>query len=573
MIKKIPLSIYLSKENIDIAKCLDFQNESQEPKKIEIRKNSKYEAVGYTGYSIPRLPNWLPFFESLSSDDGKDTLNKFVHKSASLSAVLVIRPKNENRCLIFTFGYGKKFIDINNIEPNFGRNVTLNTVDEKNINAIRTKSYEGRPWFNEIQASLGTDLYEFDLNCEYEILQKVTASLEGELPEEFIIRDKTTNKKEELLSKKITGYESVNLTANLSPDKIPALCSWLLTKYRSKRYKTMIPNIDVFDNVRDSVLIEKLDKKLIEEMKKGNPEEFHLIMPEMVFEDVDGYTIANTIHSKIDNKMECLIAEDYLTSMKKHTENEKFGVNFLKNQIIAAHYGDSFRYKWTAYKCICWETTLGKAVFVLFGGAWISVKKDFYEKKIADLNSKITNEFPMHAYKVKKGYEEKHYNEEVSKHPNMQLFDRKLQASVIGQEIEPCDLLHNSDNYIHVKRLKKSSDLSHLFSQAVIATELFQRDEVFKNNFVNDVTKETSVDVKKNLDNRNYSICFGIIVENRKKIDAAKKIQNIPAFSIICLSRAIDIIQSRGHNIKVKIQLVPVSIDTPTVILRKPKNV
>ena len=567
MAKKIPLTIYLTKENIVPDACLDFDDESDPPTKIEIQKNNKFEAVAYIGSSIPKLPDWIPFLKSVASANGSNDLDDILRKTFSFSAILILKPKGKNRCLIFSFGYGKKFINLEAVEPNFGRNVTLNTVDEKKIQAIRTKSYEGRPWFKEAQASLGTALYEFDLNCDYEILQKVTADLEGELPEEFIVRE-GKSKKKELLSKKITGYDSLNLNGNLDATKIPALCDWLFEKFNSQRYRKMIPNIDVFDNVRDPSTITMLDKKLLEALKDGAPQEFHLIMPDMATQIVDSYSITDTPFNS-NNKVDALRAEEYLNSIKRQIDADDFKVEYLKKQTVTAYVGDKYFDRWTVYKCICWELAIKNTTYVLFGGSWISIKKNFYEKKLADLNRKLTNEFPMHPYVIRDNNNEGEYNKVLASKKGMQLFDKELQASSIGQGIEPCDVLSGSSCYIHIKRLKRSSDLSHLFAQAITATELFHRDELFKKNFLNAVDASNRDEVKKYLEDRKYCICFGIIVENRKQIDPKLKIQNIPAFSIINLSKAIEVLEGRGQNVSIKIQLIEAQPSPPKTILRK----
>jgi uncharacterized protein (TIGR04141 family) len=118
-------------------------------------------------------------------------------------------------------------------------------------------------------------------------------------------------------------------------------------------------------------------------------------------------------------------------------------------------------------------------------------------------------------------------------------------------QVEFCDILTADKQLIHVKHYSGSSQLSHLFSQGVVAGELFVQDEEFRqkvNDKLPDHAKFDDPSVRPNP--HEYEIVFAIISKFKKPLD-------IPFFSKVNLRNARR--RLRGYGFQVSKQKIEVT--------------
>ncbi|MBI2519511.1 MAG: TIGR04141 family sporadically distributed protein [Bdellovibrio sp.] len=554
MTKKINLSIYLSKLGIAPNDCVDGEAVADtHAARIELSLKDAPASFAYIGITPAKEPKWMNLVKLNTDKSGKDKLAEMNTSTVSISCMIVIHLKSKMRSFIFCFGHGKKFLKYESVEKNFGRNLVLNTADESKISTIRTKSFESQPLFKELQSLLTTDLYEFGFNCDYELLQKVVGSAEGKLPNTFF--EKHGKGQKELLSYKFSGYEAVNINVDIEHLGWSKLCNWLLEKYSERTYKKLIPNIDFFDFIKEESIIKSRNDELIALIRANQLDDIALCIPEKIEnDDITGFEIKGTKYTK-DSQLERLILDDITEALREVGKLGAIDIDDLKRWKVNAFAGDDFRGTWSIFRCLTIELLKPDGRYVLSDGEWYRLDKNHFTKTVKDLNTRVQiNPFPSFSISVHK--DEAGYNKAVSAQFGHYLFDRKLQASSLGQEIEPCDVLCYLKDFLHIKRSKSSQSLSHLFNQGVVSNELIVRgDTIFTTNIVSSVDKKDQKNISEIIEKKRHEVSFAIIVENRKQIDLSKKIENLPAFSIISLSKTVEIIERGGK--KVKIYLIP----------------
>jgi uncharacterized protein (TIGR04141 family) len=157
---------------------------------------------------------------------------------------------------------------------------------------------------------------------------------------------------------------------------------------------------------------------------------------------------------------------------------------------IRASSGQPFD-KWPVYRCLYAEVTLGRQTYLLSGGAWYIVDRDFLQK----INSAVdtipeTNFAPLD---YTEGEGEAAYNIRLAgAFPGAACVDRKTLPYGGGRsKIEFCDVLLATRQLLHVKRYAGSSSvLSHLFAQGFVSATALVRDPAFREQ-VNEILPKT----------------------------------------------------------------------------------
>lgn len=562
MSKKIPLTIYLSKDGITLSECFDFEDKKK-PEQFSMHIDGFEESVGYIDISKPKDPPWLDFFRKATGEGNVKKLESIVRKTQSLSAIVAVKHVKSSRYFIICFGYGKKFLNEDCYERFFGRNLVLNTADEKKVIALRTRSFEGVPWYKEYQSFISNKLSDFDFNCDYELLQKITADYEDRLPPEFIVKvplksnpQKTVEKN--LVSFKIAGHSSIKINTNITDLKVIDLFNWLEENFNKTRYKDLVKNIESFEPISDSSGISVLNDLLVEKIIKKEFEGFHLIIPEKVEpEDLSSFQISKTTFFG-DDRLDTLDIDILFDFFEKEGRLENLTFHELREIKVMGYKADDHQHTWSLSRCLFGELEYCDEKFTLIDGQWFSVESNFHAQMISKVTGCLSNSDIFLPFDKKEHIDEKNYNEAIAKDQGFLLFDRDLVKPSVKGEIEACDLLDKT-NLIHVKRYRSSACLSHLFFQSYVSHQLLLDDQIFLENFVEKIRVKDPIiadEFRDGISTRAYSISLVIILENKKDPDWVGTAKDLPIFSLITLSKTIDLLKSRGNNISVNIHLV-----------------
>ena len=118
-------------------------------------------------------------------------------------------------------------------------------------------------------------------------------------------------------------------------------------------------------------------------------------------------------------------------------------------------------------------------------------------------------------------------------------------------EIEPCDILTETLQFIHVKQKHNSANLSHLFSQCKISAESLIKDEGFRKAIV-DKAKEKKkynlsfIPLGNTFEASNCEIIIAIIRKGSKPIE-----EDLSFFSLLNLKQSVITLKAFGYRVSV----------------------
>jgi uncharacterized protein (TIGR04141 family) len=215
-------------------------------------------------------------------------------------------------------------------------------------------------------------------------------------------------------------------------------------------------------------------------------------------------------------------------------DTDDISIDLLKRRDVYAvdDNGDTVE-KWPIYRCIHCEIDMNGGSYVLAGGHWFDVKKDFV-KDVDDYFAAIpqyAGVFLDYQHSDEGAYNDAMYESDKT---HFALMDRKnIPVGGIHDKVEFCDLYTKDQHLIHVKRYGGSSLLGHLFNQGLVSGSLLRDDKDFVAK-VNQELPATHQLVDTGIiprDVANYTIVFAIISESKLPLA-------IPFFARVALRHA-----------------------------------
>jgi uncharacterized protein (TIGR04141 family) len=462
-----------------------------------------------------RPPKWLAFFE-------ERLVERPPLYSASNGAVLTV--KRGKRIFALSFGVGRHLLKPGATEESFGLKVTLNSVDPKRLKSVDRKTFDAISCHTRTQASQPGDVTAFGLNVEQDLLRAATGS-----------------PLEPLLGVRMTGMDALLVTVPVTLNGIPSLLDSYLTQFRSDEYKKTFPWVDHIGEVRGPQLRDHLDEQLLSLIRTSDPSDISawLAVPELIeWAEIGGFRYKN--HDDEDLHADLHI-RDFLATVSDAAD---FSVESLRHRHVYAYdaQDETWVKRWTVYNCLYGEIERDETTYLLSGGKWYRVDRDF----VATVNRSVARlvedgSLPPYADKS-----EEEYNKRVARASSGKtaLLDRKL-IRVGGTSVEFCDLYTADRHIIHVKRYGGSSVLSHLFAQGSVAANAFLEEETFRAAVNLKLPPSHRVkNPKRRPDASRYEVHYAIVSRSKKRIDHA-----LPFFSRLNLRNAAR--QLRGFGFKV----------------------
>jgi uncharacterized protein (TIGR04141 family) len=426
----------------------------EEPVKIPLRFQDG--TLGGTLYFAKRdltPPKWKNFFG--------DLLNGIkIPDVRSLPAVLLLPV--EERIFAVTFSHGNSLLEPGVVEPSFGLRVALNCLAPGRTRSFDKKSFDALFRQSREQAAKEASLADFGIDAERDLIRGVSG------------RTKT-----KAYGTRMSGSDSLSVSAPLTPENLASHLWRYNSAFESQGFLDDYPWIGKIAEERDPETNELLDIFLVETLwADTDSQQVWLAPPEIV----DWSTIANFAYflpaSRRDRKFAHtdLDLQQYLSVARKGAGVA--GVNNLKKSFIEAVDDSGYQVRrWRIYDCLNAELESDGRNYVLSQGKWYRVDRDLVQD-VDDYCNQVPRcnlRFPKYQHAS-----EKHYSKHVadSNPDDMCLMDsNNIQR---GDPIELCDILSKSNEFIHLKRQRSSSGLSHLFSQGLISGELFKMDREFR---------------------------------------------------------------------------------------------
>ncbi|MDP3041500.1 MAG: TIGR04141 family sporadically distributed protein [Candidatus Omnitrophota bacterium] len=447
--KKMHLNIYLIKEEFT-----DPQEIVIADKGKEIIKKGADKVFFFYGDSTVHPPSWFTPIRPYIPE-AEDSL-----KSSTTSGVLLVNVSG--RFFAACYGFGRFFLDEKAIVEGFGLRVALNVIDGERIKSIQAKNFDMVIRNISINNSKAGSIYDFGADIERDILNAVVGSPRA---------------KDFEYASTIFGKDSVVFNALLGPDKLFEVCKTLLNIYHRDDYKKDFAWVDQVRLVKDKGRIKQLDDDLIQAIKLKDWNKAWLSIPEVIeWEHVAGfkYSLQGDVHEDI-NLQEAL--------KNKIDEIEGLELKDLRARRIFCidAQTDEPRYIWSLYKCLYFETSLDGSIFLLAAGKWYQIDDSYY-KNISSGMDNILDYQGKCIFPAYKEIREEDYNKNVKEANDDEalLLDQKMvRYGGRYSQIEICDIFYKKTEFIHIKRFRGSSTLSHLFLQGFNPAQLLVQDEGF----------------------------------------------------------------------------------------------
>lgn len=499
----------------------------------------------FVGQTPSGAPKWAPF---LSAATGSPTTIDLRSQSCGAAWFIeVVRPLQDTRTLVITFGTGQLALDPEAIERSFGLKVVLNSVARSKLRTLDVASLDATVIQRRTQASRDVDINEFGMDRYRELLR-----LAGGTPSDAG------------LARSLSGRDSLTLNRQYAVAEIQPLCARLLALSEGTEYQTDYKFIDNVKSVRDRSLIATLDGLAFAELAAlvyGQASDLHLAIPDILDPGLSlDVTYAGAklkpgtkpVYTGVD--IADYVQELKLGKFSKLTQEEWRTTHTIKLAEASSTDPDK---QHKVRECVVWETIHQQVTYVLFAGEWFAIDDAFYVEIENDFRRLVPRKSIIVSTKARN---EQELLAELDKRPALLLMD-KTKTNPTGApaaSIELCDFFSRDREMIHLKDGHASTSISHLWSQGVVASESFLRDEGFRRAALKNVRKRQKETVKTGFDTllpapakrpvtSDFKVVYGIMRVPYKK---TKKL-DLPFFSKVSLRAAAQRLEDIGFKVEV----------------------
>jgi uncharacterized protein (TIGR04141 family) len=484
----------------------------------------------YVAPKPERPPPWANVFRGYIED-----LND-LGSVKSTGAVLIV--KSKGRFFALSFGQGRFILNQDMIEERFGLLATLNSLEANALRSIDKRTFDAVDQNSRVQVGLTSNASDFGIDIERDLIKGIVGY----------------PKKIELLGRRMSGSDALTVSRDIDLGSIRKALDAYLRAYESDAYKEHFSWIDQIHQVRkkghlasslDDILVESLNSVRSQGGKGGN---CWLAAPEVLDWDVvEGFRYSQSKRDGYQTDM-------HLPGFFATIEGIDLSVELLKMRHVYAVNADHVEVKhWTIYKCIHCEVEREGKSYLLSGGQWFEIKRDF-----VDSINEFFDAIPIFGIGLPdyKHAKEADYNAELceSNQKYWALMDLKqIKIGGVYDKVEFCDAYGAGMELLHIKHYGSSNLLGHLFNQGLVSGELLREHPDYVKLVNMKLPKEfalTDGGVPRSVED--YTIVFGIISQSDEK-----KLR-IPFFARVALKNVCRRLESIGYK---KIYIAKISVD------------
>ncbi len=514
-------SIYLLKAGFDQSNCFKDGADLDAPLTTDALPDGAHL---YVFDNPPKPPWWRRYF------DIEIELNQVLK-----GAILILPVEDRHFCL--TFGHVAHNILDTSYEYDFGMQVTLNCLDPSKIKNTDTL-IPATSMRQRTQVSSDTDLANFDFDRNSTIVKSLT----GKVREEY--KD---------IIKSATGASHLRVGTDSVSEELPDLCAQMLELYTSDAYKDHFSDIRNIVPIRDPMVIETLNQRLIDAIR--GDQHVGLTIPEIVdYQDAVLVRFKGAGGSRdVCDDIQFIEYTNYLGA--RGVDKQAIDVGLLKKHgmYLCDEDGVQKGKVFSLFKSLVFDTEIvgDAATYHLSEGGWYRVDGDFVNRLTEYLDPLFRDQqLPDYT-----GGGEGAYNDVASDYDLRICLDRTNISPQSQRAVEPCDIaqLENGEiSLIHVKISTQSSLLSHLFNQGINSFDLLRSNAEARarlRQLISDGCEpEAANDWGAALDAERLSVRYAIVTHK----NAETKSKSLPLFSRISLYRVMQGLQTRGisHSIE-----------------------
>ncbi len=483
---------------------------------------------------VETSPEWLSFVQSGLADD----VNTSRWKNKSISAILVVQ--QSGRQFAIAFGYGRHLIEPRLIEDRFGIRVVLNSVLPEKIASIDRQTFDASPRISRTQTVKAAAVSDYMINAEQDLLR----GLVGHTKSEYL----------EVFGSVIAGIDSFKASI---PMDLPGLSGFLklaLERSASKDYLDRDEDghpsefswVENLLPVKDKDLISTLENQLWEALNSTERKNMWLAIPDIIdWSGITGFAYSNNAQ---DDEIDPVLDLDrFLSTLRSDATLET-----LKRRDIFLVLSDgSPSLSFSAFRCLYAEVRNKLGLFILNVGSWFKVESSFQTAVEGYFSSLPRKKFEAPFVEYQHDGEGS-YNEDVCARAGgaLAMLDRKLiRFGGSYDKIEVCDIYkpkigNERGEFIHVKRGRGSSTLSHLFAQGFVASTLMVREAGFIQDVNSQLIAQSINPVPNPFEARGNDVVYAIVD------GPASENLDIPFFSKVTLQNYGKTISSYGFQVK-----------------------
>lgn len=501
----------------------------------------------FVGQAPALPPTWFDFVSGFATVG----LGRLVNQSCAAVFFLEVVPddkRSAKRIMVLTFGTGHHSLDPDAFERSFGLKVVLNSVARSNLRSLDIATLDATTFQKRIQASRDADLQGFGIDFDRDLLRLAAGS-----------------PKDNSFAKSLAGKDALTLHTKTSPDDVIDKCKAALKLYHATDYKQDFGFIDFVAPVRQQNLLEQLDAAAFAELQQlvnGKPSDLHIALPDILNpeEGVEVGYFGAGLKSGRKQGYTRIAVEDYVEELKAGQITDIADMAELRAshevRVMVDGEGDR-KQKRKLYDCLVYELAHKGDTYVLFAGDWFVVDKVFHAAVEADFLKLVAKKAFVPSTKCRN---ERDFIAELDAHKNLLNLDQvKLSPTgAPGANLEPCDFLSATKQFIHLKDGHGSAPISHLWNQGVVSAESFVRDEKFRIDLRKEVKKRQTQFKKTGFeailpDGRSkpipgeYTVVFGIMRDRYQRSGTI----SLPFFSKVSLRSIADRIQLMGFPVEV----------------------
>jgi uncharacterized protein (TIGR04141 family) len=400
----------------------------------------------------PRPTDWSAWLEEGFDFSGK--------RPESQSCGCVVLIKSEERVFAASFGTGRHAIPEELVECDFGLTVALNEVNPKQLRSLVTKTIDVKTRQRDTKKAGGADVPEFALDLDVEWLR--AAEGRSGRPDCNVV----------------VGSDTLHLMGwRRSLPDLSHACSEFLASFRRG-----VPEVFAFaESVKPIPENDPIHARLEGDLQAA----IQLRYFEQLSLGIDPATARMArrcilTYGKKSWNVPSLDDDSLRQALDELSVYEpRFDVARAHLKLFDGDDEDFFNKPLVAL--LQMEIDRDGNSYIRVEKRWFRCRDDY----VARVNSRVdeledlTQVLALPTWSKTNHPKEEDYNAHVAHAKDWLLQDQVPFYSPEGEKLEPCDLLTQQRNFIHVKEGKDSSTLSHLFSQASGSAVLLRRHQPF----------------------------------------------------------------------------------------------
>jgi len=420
-------------------------------RELKPREKMPFAGKAYVQVNKSSKPKW----ESFLGGAFRTSTLKLVNQSSSF----ILLVKKQKRIFAVTFGYGFQAIDPAKIETRFGLMVAANWLTK--VNGVETNVIDRISSNKKFYLGEGSDFAEFALNPQIDFIRR----MEGKLPENNT-------------ATKISGCDSCCINFKGDVDGLGAVCTELLDYYTGTNYKELFGFLDNLQPLsRHDPRLPTLEQELLERVQAKSFEKISIAFPEIPNEEV-------LDHYKVSSRVAMDMEELTLEGIYEFIDQPNVTADPAKIFVVGIGDNDAAV---TRRRCLrdylAAEFEQGEETFIFCNGEWFQAETNYVNKVRAEVAAltDLTDELELAPIRNKEP--EGQYNERVAATNDLLNMDKdNFKIGGAHDKIEVCDLLSKDCELICVKKMQKSSSMSHLFSQGSVSATLLRSEPKYRAN-------------------------------------------------------------------------------------------